>query len=189
MAEKRLPMRRGMGMPKVKVPKGTFKRVMKYVFKYYKVQLFLVILCLITSGAAGSIASTFTQSAIDDVVIPGMSTGFNSVKEKLYEVITKMIVCYSLGVVASLIYTQTMAVVTQSILYRFRREMFDKMENLPISYFDTHQHGEIMSTYTNDTDAIRQLIGQSLPNLFLSAISINVEKACLSCSHILAGLK
>jgi ATP-binding cassette subfamily B protein len=167
MAEKRLPMHRGVGMPKINVPKGTFKRVMKYVFKNYKIQVFLVILCLIISGAAGSVASTFTQSAIDDVVIPGLSTGFDSVKAKLYEVITKMIVCYSLGVVASLIYTQTMAIVTQSLLYRFRKDTFDKMESLPISYFDTHQHGEIMSTYTNDIDAIRQLIGQSIPNLFL----------------------
>lgn len=174
MAEKRIPMRRGIGMPKVKVPKGTFKRVMKYVFKYYKVQVFLVVLCLAISGAAGSIASTFTQSAIDDVIIPGMSTGFDSVKNKLYEVITKMIVCYSLGVVASFIYTQTMAIVTQSLLYRFRKDTFDKMESLPISYFDTHQHGEIMSTYTNDIDAIRQLVGQSLPNIFLSAITITV---------------
>lgn len=174
MAEKRIPMRRGIGMPKVSVPKGTFKRVMKYVFKYYKIQVFAVILCLIISGAAGSIASTFTQSAIDDVVIPGMSIGFDGVKGKLYEVIVKMIVCYSLGVVASLIYTQTMAVVTQSLLYRFRKDTFDKMESLPISYFDTHQHGEIMSTYTNDIDAIRQLIGQSLPNLFLSGITITV---------------
>ena len=171
MAERKMPMRRGM-MPKVKVPKGTFKRLMKYILKHYKIQLLLVVLCLIISGAAGAIASSFTQSIVDDVIIPGMKTGFNSVKDELYDVLTKMIVAYSLGVVCSLVYTQTMAVVTQGLLYKFRKDMFEKMESLPISYFDTHQHGEIMSTYTNDTDTLRQLVGQSLPNLFLSAISI-----------------
>jgi len=174
MAERKIPMRRGMIMPKVKVPKGTFKRLMKCVFKYYKIQLLLVVLCLIVSGAAGAIASSFTQSIVDDVIIPGMDSGFASVKDKLYGVLTKMILAYSLGVVCSLIYTQTMAVVTQGLLHKFRTDMFDKMESLPISYFDNHQHGEIMSTYTNDTDTLRQLIGQSLPNLFLSAISITV---------------
>lgn len=161
-------------MPKVKIPKGTFKRLMKYLFKYYKVQLMLVIICLLGSGCAGAVASSFTQSIVDDVIIPGMETGFNSVKNELFEVIAKMILIYSIGVACSLIYTQIMAVVTQGTLYRFRKDMFNKMESLPISYFDTHQHGEIMSTYTNDTDTLRQLIGQSLPNILLSSISIIV---------------
>ena len=174
MAERKMPMRRGMGMPRVKVPKGTFKRLMKFVLKYYKVQLALVIVCLLVSGAAGAIGSSFTQSIVDDIIIPGMSTGFESVKADLYGVIVKLIVIYSLSVACSLIYNQIMAGVTQGVLHRFRTAMFDKMESLPIKYFDTHQHGEIMSTYTNDTDTLRQLIGQSLPNIFLSAISVTV---------------
>lgn len=173
MAERRMPVRRGM-MPRVKAPKGTFKRLMKYVFKYYKIQLLLVVLCLIVSGAAGAVASSFTQSIVDDIIMPGMHMGFNAVKDELYSVITKLIIIYSLGIACSLLYTQTMAVFTQGLLHRFRKNMFDKMESLPISYFDTHQHGEIMSTYTNDTDTLRQLVGQSLPNLFLSGISITV---------------
>ena len=174
MAERKMPMRRGMGMPRVKVPKGTFKRLMKFVLKYYKVQLALVIVCLLVSGAAGAIGSSFTQSIVDDIIIPGISTGFESVKADLYGVIVKLIVLYSLSVACSLIYNQIMAGVTQGVLHRFRTAMFDKMESLPIKYFDTHQHGEIMSTYTNDTDALRQLIGQSLPNIFLSTISVTV---------------
>jgi len=174
MAERKMPMRRGMGMPRVKIPKGTFKRLMKYILTHYKFQLILVMICLVVSGCAGAVASTFIQSIIDDVVTPGITGGFSSVKDKLYEIVVQMIVIYSLGVACSLIYTQTMAVVTQGVLHRFRKDMFDKMESLPISYFDTHQHGEIMSTYTNDTDTLRQLIGQSLPNLFLSGISIVV---------------
>ena len=171
MAERKMPMRRGM-MPRVKAPKGTFKRLMKYIFNHYKLQLLLVVICLIVSGAAGAIASSFTQSIVDDIIIPGMSIGFNGVKDALYEVIMKLIIIYGLGVVCSFIYTQIMAFVTQGLLYKFRKDMFNKMESLPINYFDTHQHGEIMSTYTNDTDALRQLVGQSLPNLLLSAISI-----------------
>lgn len=105
MAERKIPMRRGMGMVKVKVPKGTFKRLMKYILKHYKIQLLLVVLCLVISGAAGAIASSFTQSIVDDIIIPGMKTGFSSVKNELYGVLTKMIIAYSLGVVCSLLYT------------------------------------------------------------------------------------
>lgn len=167
---------RGMGPrrmgPVGKIEKGTFKRLLKYVFKNYGKKLILVLLCLIISGAAGTIASTFLQSIVDDVITPGLTSGFNSVKSELYEIIVKMIVIYSLGIASTLIYTQIMARVTQGTLYNFRKDMFEKMQDLPISYFDTHQHGEIMSTYTNDTDALRQLVGQSLPNLLLSSISI-----------------
>jgi ATP-binding cassette subfamily B protein len=174
MDDRKMPMRRNMGMPKVKIPKGTFKRLMKYIFSHYKFQLLIVMLCLLVSGCAGAVASSITQTIVDDIIIPGMNAGFSSVKNELYEVIGKMIFIYSLGVVCSLVYTQIMAGVTQGLLHHFRKDMFDKMQSLPISYFDTHQHGEIMSTYTNDTDTLRQLVGQSLPNIFLSVTSIVV---------------
>ena len=172
MPPKTMPMRRGMGMPKVKVPKGTCKRLLKYVFKYYGKRLLLVALCLLIGGCTGAIATTLTQQIVDNVITPGLANGFNSVKDTLTNIIIKLVVLYSLGIVANLIYTQTMAVVTQGTLYHLRKDMFNKMEVLPIKYFDTHQHGEIMSTYTNDADAIRQLIGQSLPNLLSSSVSI-----------------
>ena len=167
------PMRRGM-MPRGRAKKGTFKRLLKYVFKYYGKRIALVMVCLIVSGCAGTVASTFIQSIIDDVITPGLVNGFNSVKSELFEVISKMIFIYALGIVCTTLYTQVMAKVTQGTLYHFRKDMFDKMQDLPISYFDTYQHGEIMSTYTNDTDSLRQLVGQSLPNLLLSFISITV---------------
>lgn len=174
MAEKRIAMHRGMVMPKVKIPKGTFKRLLKCIFKNYKIHLLIIILCLFISGCSGVVASTFAQSIVDDVISPGMINGFNSVKASLLEIVAKMIFVYSLGVIAGLLYTQLMAIVTQGVLCDLRKQMFDKMENLPVSYFDNHGNGEIMSTYTNDTDALRQLVGQSLPNIFLSAISITV---------------
>jgi len=162
---------RGMG-PRGKIKKGTFKRLLKYVFSKYWKSLSLVLLCLIISGAAGTIASTFLQKIVDNVITPGLSNGFSTVKSELNSIIVKMIVIYSLGVASTIIHTQIMARVTQGTLYNLRKDMFEKMQDLPISYFDTHQHGEIMSTYTNDTDALRQLVGQSLPNLILSTISI-----------------
>ncbi len=174
MAERRMPMRRGMAVTKGNIKKGTFKRLIKYLFKNYWKSLMLVILCLIISACAGTVASTFLQTLIDDVITPGISEGFNSVKNEMYNIIIKMIVIYSLGIVSSIIYTQTMATVTQGTLYNFRKDMFHKMESLPLKYFDTHAHGEIMSTYTNDTDALRQFIGQSLPNLISSLMSITV---------------
>ena len=174
MAVGRMNMRRGMGGHKIKVPKGTFKRLIKYVFKKYKWQLIIVMICLILSGAAGTVASTYTQQIVDDVITPGISNGFASVKDKLTSIICSMIFIYSLGVLASLTYNQLMAGVTQGTLYNYRKDMFNKMQDLPISYFDTHAHGEIMSTYTNDTDALRQLIGQSLPSIFMSGIQIAV---------------
>ena len=172
MPPKTIPMRRGMGMPKVKVPKGTFKRLLKYIFGCYRKRLILVALCLLISGCTGAIATTLTQQVIDNVITPGLANGFVYVKDTLTIIVVKLIVLYSLGIGATIIYTQTMAVVTQGTLYQLRKDMFNKMEDLPIKYFDTHQHGEIMSTYTNDADALRQLIGQSLPNLLSSSISI-----------------
>ena len=172
MPPKTMPMRKTIGMPKVKVPKGTFGRLLKYVFKKYGKRLLLVAVCLIVAGCTGAIATTFTQKIIDDVITPGLANGFASVKKELNNIIVNLVVIHSLGIVANIIYTQTMAVVTQGTLYNLRKDMFDKMENLPIKYFDTHQHGEIMSTYTNDADAIRQLVGQSLPNLLSSSITI-----------------
>ena len=172
MPPKRMQMRGAH--PRVKAPKGTFKRLLKYVFKCYGKSIIVILFCLLISGAAGTVASTFIQSIVDDVITPGLANGFNSVKGELNEIILKMITIYFLGIAATTTYTQLMAKVTQGTLYSFRKDMFDKMQNLPISYFDTHQHGDIMSTYTNDTDSLRQLIGQSLPNLLLSFISITV---------------
>lgn len=179
MANGKMPMRKGMGMPKVKVPKGTFKRLLKYVFKHYKWQLIIVMVCLLLSAAAGTVASTYVQQIVDDVITPGIENGFSSVKDKLTSIICSMIFIYSLGVIASLTYNQLMAGVTQGTLYNYRKDMFNKMQDLPISYFDTHAHGEIMSTYTNDTDALRQLIGQSLPSIFMSGIQITVVLAMM----------
>ncbi|MDD6995426.1 MAG: ABC transporter ATP-binding protein [Clostridia bacterium] len=169
---------RGRTIQKGAIKKGTFSRLIKYVFKYYKPHLLLVALCLIVSAGGGLISSLFMQKNIDDIMNPGILGGYESVAGKLRTFIIVMGTCYLLALLASYIYNRVMAVVTQGTLYHVRKDMFEKMETLPIKYFDTHAHGEIMSTYTNDTDALRQLVGQSLPTLVSSMLTL-VVAVCL----------
>ncbi|MGN1061825.1 MAG: ABC transporter transmembrane domain-containing protein, partial [Candidatus Scatosoma sp.] len=173
MAEMKGRMR-GMAMQKGAIKKGTFARLIKYVFKYYKWQLVLVAVCLLISAGGGLISSLFMQKNIDDIMNPGIVNGYESVAGKLAAFIAVMGACYLLALLATFTYNRVMATVTQGTLYHVRKDMFNKMEKLPIKYFDTHAHGEIMSSYTNDTDALRQLVGQSLPTLISSSLTLAV---------------
>lgn len=165
---------RGMAVPKGAVKKGTMKRLVKYIFKYYKWQIIAVFVCLILSAAGGLVSSVFMQKNIDEVITPGVRNGFDSVSATLTKFIITMASVYLVALLASFAYNRIMAAVTQGVLYHFRKDMFDQMESLPIKYFDTHAHGEIMSTYTNDTDAVRQLVGQSIPTLINSSLTLLV---------------
>ncbi len=162
------------GAPPKKINKNTLKRLLKYVFKYYKFQLLLVFFCLILTACGGLVSSIFMQKNIDEVMQPGRINDLASVKDVLIKNITIMIVAYAIAVLASFAYNRIMASVTQGMLYHIRKDMFEKMQSLPIKYFDQHPHGEIMSTYTNDTDAVRQLIGQSLPTILSSIMTLAV---------------
>ena len=165
-------------MPKAK--KGTFGRLMKYVFDGHRWQLIVVAICILLSAATSIAASASTQMIIDDVITPGIATGkilgfeagLDSVWSNLIGIVTMMITVYAFGVIASFIYQRIMAGVTQRTLMNFRNDMFNKMQTLPVKFFDTHAHGDIMSTYTNDTDAIRMVVGQSMPMLFQSSLTI-----------------
>ena len=147
-------------------------RLIRFVMQGYKKELVLVPLCIVFTAISSAVATIFMQRIIDDCVLPGLSLGYPAIETKLFSNLLTMGSLYFLGVLASFIQSRTMAKVTQGTLKRFRDAMFDRMETLPIRYFDTHSHGEIMSTYTNDTDAIRQLIGQSLPNVIQSTMTI-----------------
>ena len=170
------PMRgRGMPVPKGTIKKGTFKRLLKMMFKYYKWRIILVLCCIVLSSVGSLFSSIYMKMLVDDVITPALNNagGFTAALQgKLIGLIITMVVVYSFVVLTSFIHTRTMATVTQGMLYHFREEMFSKMQTLPIKYFDTHAHGEIMSTYTNDTDATRQLMGQSLPTLFSSVLTM-----------------
>ena len=176
------PMGKGPGgrppMPKAK--KGTFGRLMKYIFDGHRWQLIVVAVCILLSACTSIAASASTQMIIDDVITPGLKAGnllgfeagLDSVWSNLIGIVTMMIVVYAFGITATFIYQQIMAGVTQRTLMNFRNDMFNKMQTLPVKFFDTHAHGDIMSTYTNDTDAIRMVVSQSMPMLFQSSLTI-----------------
>ena len=152
--------------------KGTFGRLFRYLFDHYGMRLIVVMLCIIVSAVASVIATVFLQRLIDECIVPGISSGMGAVQNLLVHILLTMAVFYVLGVLAAFTYNRIMATVTQGTLKHLRDDMFHGMEALPIPYFDTHPHGDIMSTYTNDTDAIRMLIGQSLPMLTQSVLSV-----------------
>ncbi len=159
------------GGPKAKNAKGTLSRLFKYLFKYYKTYLVIVGVCILLSALAGTVSSLFLNQLLL-VIGDGINTGFNSVSGRLMQVIGLMIGFYALGVITTFIYSQLMAVVTQGFLDKMRQNMFGSMQSLPIKYFDTHTHGDIMSYYTNDIDTLRQLISQSIPQLLTSFLTI-----------------
>ena len=173
---RQMPMRRGHGHGFApvgkgqKFKKGTIKRLLSYLGEY-KIRLVIVALCILISSAASVASSLFLQTLIDDYITPLLleaSPNFGG----LLNVILSMASVFLTGVLASLFYARTMAVVAQKTLKDIRDEMFEKMQQLPIRYFDTRTHGDIMSHYTNDADTLRQMISQSLPNLFASVISM-----------------
>ncbi len=168
------PMKgRGMPVPKGAIKKGTFKRLMKLAFHYYKWQLILVFACIIVSSIGSLVSSLYMQMLVDKVITPALSSGMTSeLSQTLVGLIIMMVVVYAVVILSTYGYTRIMATVTQGLLYHIRTDMFKKMQTLPIKFFDTHAHGEIMSAYTNDTDAMRQLIGQSLPTLFSSSLTL-----------------
>ena len=174
------PMRkRGMPVPKGAIKKGTLKRLLKTEFKYYKWRLILAIFFILITSVGSLISSVFLQSLIDKVITPGVTLGYSAVAETLIKLVLGMAGAYVIIVLASFFYNRIMATVTQGMLYHLREDMFSKMQKLPIKYFDTHAHGEIMSSYTNDTDATRQLMGQSLPTLLTSSLTLIVSIALM----------
>ena len=184
MENKSMP-RRGMMTDGRKLDGKTAKRIIGYITKNYKKQLFLVIICILVSSVSGVIGSLFLQTVIDDYITPLLNVS-NPVFTGLLKAICVMAVIYIIGALAGYLYNRIMAVISQSVLKDIRDEMFSKMQTFPISYFDTNTHGDIMSHYTNDTDTLRQMISQSLPSLISSLITIvAVIFAMLSISVLL----
>ncbi len=157
--------------PKVKEPGKLFKRVMSYVLKDYKLQLAMVIVCIFAGVLANVQGTLFTQKLIDDYILPMVEAGDRDFTP-LILAMTRVAVIYGIGILSTYIYQRIMINVSQGTLLNMRRELFDKMESLPIKYFDTHAHGDIMSIYTNDIDTLRQMISQSLPQFLSSLITI-----------------
>lgn len=148
----------------------TVKRLMSYL-KKHKLKLILVILCIALSALASAGSSLFLGKLIDDYISPLLLMSVPDYSE-LIRAIVFMAVIYMAGVVSGLLYNRLMAVVSQSVLKEIRDEMFEHMQTLPIRYFDTHTHGDVMSHYTNDTDTLRQMISQSVPQVIASVVTI-----------------
>lgn len=165
-----------MARHKIEVKRGnimkTLGKLLGYMFHYYKGRLILVICCIAVTAVAGISSSIFLEILVDDVVTPGLELGFNAVKGQLYTIIGIMAGIYVFALICSFVYNRTMAVVTQGFLKHVREDMFNSMQKLPIRYFDTNTHGDIMSYYTNDTDALRQLISQSIPQVTYSVVAM-----------------
>ena len=163
------------GEPKLESIDHPFGRLLRYVFKYYWLRLIVSALCIVVAAIASAVGAIFMQQIIDNVVTPGLAAGSMApVQDQLVQLVGLMGAIFAAGVLAAYIYTRMMAIVTQGTLKHMRDDMFARMETLPLRFFDTHPHGAIMSTYTNDTDAIRQFIGQSLPTLLQSGLTIVV---------------
>ena len=155
-------------------PKMDFKmlgRVMGYIFKYYKIQMAIVFVCIILNTLASVGGNLYLQVLIDDHIVPLVGAE-NPVLTGLIKAIGTMIVIYLVGIIASMVHSILMNLVSEGTLKIIRDEMFVKMQKLPIRYFDTNTYGDIMSRYTNDTDTLSQMISQSIPNFFSSAITI-----------------
>ena len=150
--------------------KATVARLMGYVGRY-RLRLVLVLFCILGNTIASVTASTFIKTLIDDYITP-MIGQINPDFSGLLTQLVYMACIYGVGMVCGYLYNRLMVVVAQSVLKNVRDDMFAHMQTLPIRYFDTHSHGEIMSHYTNDTDTLRQMIAQALPQVFSSIISI-----------------
>lgn len=159
------------GGKKIENPGKVFKRLMGYVAKSYGLHLVIVAALIFVSVLANVQGTMFTQSLIDDYITP-MLKQETADFAPLARAIGRVAVFYLIGVLASYVWNRIMINVTQGTLRNIRDDLFTHMETLPIKYFDTHVHGDIMSTYTNDTETLRQMISQSMPQVFNSAITI-----------------
>lgn len=159
-------------------PGKLLKRLMGMLMKHYGAAIIIVAICIIINVLANVQGTMFMQRLIDDYITPLLKSETKNYTPLLHA-IGRVACFYGIGIIASYSYNRIMVNVTQGMLKTFRDAMFTKMEQLPIKYFDTHAHGDIMSMYTNDTDTLRQMISQSMPQLFNSAITIISTTVCM----------
>ena len=165
------PGRNAGPRPKVENPGKVFKRILAYVMKQYKFQVILVLCCILLGVFAQVQGTLFMQTLIDSYILPLLAEKSNDFSGLLHA-ITRVACFYGVGILAVFIQNRTMAKIAQGTLKRLRDDLFVHMQTLPIRYFDSHAHGDIMSVYTNDIDTLRQLISQSLPQLVNTTITV-----------------
>ena len=156
---------------KEKNPLLLLKRLLSYIVKNYKLACFMVVVCILVSAITTLCGTLFIQKLIDNYIVPLTQMAVPDYSP-LAQALLKLVAIFAVGVLCSYGYNRIMVNITQGTLRNIREKMFKHMESLPIKYFDTHAHGDIMSMYTNDIDTLRQLISQSIPQLINSVITI-----------------
>ena len=155
-----------------RAPKGVLRRLLRTLFEFYPVLLPITLVCIVINAVVSSIPSVFMQNVIQLVDDSYKSGDWSSVSGRIFSLVIILVVMYIISLIAGAFYTQMMAIITQGSLKKLREKMFSHMQDLPIKYFDTNGHGDIMSYYTNDVDTLRQLISQSLPQMTISGITL-----------------
>ena len=146
-------------------------RVVKYMLYYYKIPFILVVVCILVSAVTTVIGATFPQTLVDDYITPMLKNGSHDFSGLAGQLI-RLVIIMGIGVIAAFSYNRIMVNVSQGTMRHLRDDLFSKMESLPIKYFDTHAHGDIMSVYTNDVDTLRQMLSQSIPQIINSVITM-----------------
>lgn len=159
------------GQMKRPAQKGVIGRLLKLLFTDYKKQLIVVTVCIVITALASTVASFFLNFFINTIE-EGLVLGWGAIRAKVFTAIGIMIAIYATGWLTSFLHTRIMAIVTQGFMNKMRKRMFAKMQELPLKYFDTHPHGDIMSHYTNDIDTMRELISNTLPHLLSSGLIV-----------------
>ena len=160
-----------MGPPKAR--KGTLGRLLKTVLSFYPVMVPVIIVCIILNAVISSLPSFFMQKVVAIIETALASgTSWKKAADDIISVVSILIVLYVFSLAIGVVYNQLGAIFTQGVLKKMRQKMFDKMQTLPVKFFDTHNHGDVMSTYTNDIDTLRQLISQSIPQLMISGVTV-----------------
>ena len=155
-----------------RAPKGVAARLIRTIFSFYPVLLPITLCCILVNAIVSSLPSVFMQNAIAVVEVTYRTGDWASASGTIFRLLTILVSMYVVSLAASFAFNQLMAIITQGTLAKLREKMFDHMQDLPIRYFDTHSHGDIMSFYTNDIDTLRQLISQSLPQLMISGVTL-----------------
>mgnify|MGYP006064275289 CR=1 FL=1 len=171
-----------------RAPKGVLRRVLGLLFEFYPVLLPVTLICILINAIVSAVPSIFMQNIIALVDESYRSGDWSSVSGQILGMVAVLVVMYIISLLAGFAYTQFMAIITQGSLKKLREKMFSHMQDLPIKYFDTHGHGDIMSYYTNDVDTLRQLISQSLPQILISGITLFTVFCIMMYFSVILGL-
>ena len=171
-----------------RAPKGVLRRLLRLLFEFYPVLLPVTLVCILFNAIVSSVPAIFMQNIIQIVDDTYRSGDWASVSSTILGLVALLVVLYLLSLAAGFAYTQMMAIITQGSLKKLREKMFDHMQDLPIKYFDTNGHGDIMSYYTNDVDTLRQMISQSLPQMMISGVTLLAVFCIMMYYSIILGL-